>query len=877
MFSQPSTSHTRIGRALTATLTGALLCAAGGLVAAAPAAAAPLPSAPVTVTFTSVGETAFRVPPGVTSLHVVVIGGHGGRSFFGLGGSGARVEADLSVKPEDVLYADVAADGDDLEPGNIPAGEVRNPGSSGPGGAGGVGFGSGGGGSNGYVVDPVGGSAFQVGGGGGGGASAIVSCPAGQGSCSSLPLVVAAGGGGGGYNSPGGDAGTPDGADGGGSTRWITGGLSVTLLGGEGGHQDGPGRCGAWSRAVCPDRAVLRDGGPGGSDFGYNVLAPVGAGGGGGGYYGGGGGRSMSQDSSNGLLIGGGGGGGSSLVPAGGVATAGQDHGTALVSITYTPPDTTEPTLSTPDDLTVEATSARGAAVPFAVSGSDTTGAELAVTCDHASGAAFPLGRTDVTCSATGTNGITASRTFPVTVQDTTPPVIAGHDDVTATGTGNSTVVDYRPPTATDTVDGDVPVTCDPAPGSSFRQGTSQVSCAATDAAGNTGHASFVVSVDDSTPPAVITPGDLTAEATSKDGAVADFAVTAVDAAGAAAVVDCDHLSGGIFPIGATTVTCGATGGNGVASEGSFTITVRDTTPPVIAAQADVSISGSGPTVVDYATPGASDTVDDTVPVTCAPASGATFPVGATTVTCTATDAAGNSGNSTFTVRVTAPAIQVPGSPGIGTATAGNGSAAVAFTAPTSNGGAPVTHYLVTATPGGRTATGTAGPITVPGLTNGTSYRFTVQAINSAGAGAASALSNAITPAAPRADVRVTLTGPTSVLSGRPAEYTLRVTNVGPATAQGLTATLDTTALSRTTAVVAPASSRIAVSQFSPGDYRWTLRPLGPGASVTLRVTGTVIAGPGQPAGARGGASASTADPNPRNNTAVLSTRVTGR
>lgn len=100
----------------------------------------------------------------------------------------------------------------------------------------------------------------------------------------------------------------------------------------------------------------------------------------------------------------------------------------------------------------------------------------------------------------------------------------------------------------------------------------------------------------------------------------------------------------------------------------------------------------------------------------------------------------------TFTV---AKAATVPGAPTDVSASAGNGQATVSFTAPASDGGAAISSYTVTASPGGATATGGASPITVTGLTNGTSYTFTVTAANSVGSGAASAASAAVTPSAP--------------------------------------------------------------------------------------------------------------------------------
>ena len=89
----------------------------------------------------------------------------------------------------------------------------------------------------------------------------------------------------------------------------------------------------------------------------------------------------------------------------------------------------------------------------------------------------------------------------------------------------------------------------------------------------------------------------------------------------------------------------------------------------------------------------------------------------------------------------------MPGAPTGATATAGNTTATVSWTAPTSSGSAPISGYIVTSKPGGKTCTTTgATQCTVGGLTNGTAYTFAVQAITGFGTGPASADSNAVVP-----------------------------------------------------------------------------------------------------------------------------------
>jgi subtilisin-like proprotein convertase family protein len=120
---------------------------------------------------------------------------------------------------------------------------------------------------------------------------------------------------------------------------------------------------------------------------------------------------------------------------------------------------------------------------------------------------------------------------------------------------------------------------------------------------------------------------------------------------GSCTTVTCSPPSGSFFPVGTTTVTCTDTGGANCA----FTVTVNDTQPPSIDCPDDITATPTSPgattVVVTFPDPVASDNCPGVV-AACVPPSGSTFPIGASTVTCTATDTAGNTATCSFAVTV---------------------------------------------------------------------------------------------------------------------------------------------------------------------------------------------------------------------------------
>lgn len=185
--------------------------------------------------------------------------------------------------------------------------------------------------------------------------------------------------------------------------------------------------------------------------------------------------------------------------------------------------------------------------------------------------------------------------------------------------------------------------------------------------------------------PTLTLPGTIVAEAQDASGADVTYTASATNPQGKPLDLQCDGPGGGQgkgsltvtarFPLGDTTVTCSVVDDDGTGASGSFVVHVKDTTGPAVTVPGNIQREANGPagSVVQYAAATAVDAVDGPVPAACVPVSGSQFSLGTTTVTCTATDAAGNVGSGSFAIAVvdtTPPVLSVPAGAAISTGTA---------------------------------------------------------------------------------------------------------------------------------------------------------------------------------------------------------------
>ncbi len=246
----------------------------------------------------------------------------------------------------------------------------------------------------------------------------------------------------------------------------------------------------------------------------------------------------------------------------------------ATATQTVTIQDTTLPSITTPPDVTIEASGVLTAVSIGQATASDIADPDPAITNDAPE--SFPLGDTIVTWTATDSAGNAATATQTVTIQDTTPPRIMAPADHTAEAAGIMTVLsagDYGTSTVTDVADPSPTITND-AP-ESFPLGNTTVTWTATDSAGNAATATQTVTIRDTTPPAISGLRDIDVDDPAGRGmAVSYDAPTASDLVDGVVAVSCTHESGSTFAPGFTEVVCTATDGSANSQRDWFVIHV---------------------------------------------------------------------------------------------------------------------------------------------------------------------------------------------------------------------------------------------------------------------------------------------------------------
>ena len=262
----------------------------------------------------------------------------------------------------------------------------------------------------------------------------------------------------------------------------------------------------------------------------------------------------------------------------------------------------------------------------------------------------------------------------------------------------------------------------------------------------------------------------------STGGVIASYSISPVAPAGTSFSTSTGLLSGSPTQVqSATPYAVTATNMTGSTAR-TFILTVTLAAPGVPAqptgiagnGQVTVTVAGTGGTPASFAVSAVSDS---TKTCTVTGSSGNCVVTGLTngiaySFTVTATNAMGTSAVSTASTAVT-PAT-APSAPTIGVAMAtGSTTATVGFTAPVFDGGATITSYTATSSPGGVTGIlnqSGSGTIAVSGLTTGTDYTFTVTATNSAGTSVASAASNLATTFAVPDAPTITVIAPSNAL-----------------------------------------------------------------------------------------------------------------
>lgn len=309
--------------------------------------------------------------------------------------------------------------------------------------------------------------------------------------------------------------------------------------------------------------------------------------------------------------------------------------------------DTIAPVLSVPADIRREA-DARQMAIDI---GSATASDIFDVTIDNDAPQSFVMGSTTVNWSATDSNGNSSAGTQIVTVEDTTAPVFGVINAITQEATTVRTPLVLSTPEVSDIFQ----VTLSHNAPADYALGNTNVNWRAEDENGNASEAVQLVTIVDTTAPLITVPEDIVVEASGELTAVALTPPASKDIFPVSVRSD----AAASLPLGQHTVTWTATDSSGNQSQARQTITVQDTTAPLIEVVSEVVVEAQG-SLTPVILPAVN--TSDLFAITLSNNAPALFPLGSTMVTWLAVDGNGNQTQALQMVRVvdtTAPSAEV--------------------------------------------------------------------------------------------------------------------------------------------------------------------------------------------------------------------------
>ena len=319
--------------------------------------------------------------------------------------------------------------------------------------------------------------------------------------------------------------------------------------------------------------------------------------------------------------------------------------------------DTTAPSIILPDNLEIEAESILTKIGELGEIISEDFSGISSISNDAPE--VFPLGETIVTWTVTDNYENIISNQQIITVIDTSLPEITAPSDIHIEASNfDKNIIDLVGVRASDQVE--ISSISNDAP-EVFPLGETIVTWTATDTSGNASTDSQKVFVEDTTSPSLITPSDIQMEILTITGMQIDLGLaTSEDIVDSHPEISNDAPE--VFPLGETIVTWTATDASGNTASSTQTISIIDTTSPVISESESIVIEATNQTDNIFELP-LIESNDNTKITSISNDAPASFEFGTTIVTWIVFDISGNSSTSEQEVRVidtTIPTIIVP-------------------------------------------------------------------------------------------------------------------------------------------------------------------------------------------------------------------------